>query len=137
MPTSTRSGWTRRPGPTVWRTASALTGGTLPRIATARAAARRRVWAAGRDPQFSVIDIDGTWVTAHSDKEGARPPDKHGDGFTPLLASPDATGGPLAIWWHPGACRFGQGGRPYPGAGRPAGPTPAGSWARCRHCADR
>ncbi len=55
------------------------------------------MWAAGRDPQFSVLDIDGTWVTAHSDTEEARPPYQHGFGFYPLLAPWDATGEPLAI----------------------------------------
>jgi len=88
--------------PTVWRTLTALTGETLTRIAAARAAARRRVWAAGLDPHFYVIDIDGTLVTAHSDKEGARPTYKRGFGFYPLLATLDATGEPLAIQLRPG-----------------------------------
>ena len=88
--------------PTVGRTLSALTGESLTRIAAARAAARRRVWAAGLDPHFYVIDIDGTLVTAHSDKEGARPTYKHGYGFYPLLATLDATGEPLAIQLRPG-----------------------------------
>ncbi|MGC8489929.1 MAG: hypothetical protein ACP5QO_17145 [Clostridia bacterium] len=42
--------------PMVWRMLTALTADPLTRIA-ARAAARRRVWAAGLDPQFYVIDI--------------------------------------------------------------------------------
>ncbi len=41
------------------------------RIAAARAGARRAAWAAGMDPGFYVIDIDGTLVDAHSEKEGA------------------------------------------------------------------
>ena len=49
-----------------------------------------------------MIDIEGTLVTAHSDKEGARPTDKHGYGFYPLLATWDATGEPLAIQLRPG-----------------------------------
>ena len=89
--------------PTVWRTLTALTEETLTRIAATRAAARRRVWAAGLDPHFSVIDIDGTLVTAHSDKERARPTYKHGYGFYLLLAILDAMGEPLAIQLRPGA----------------------------------
>jgi hypothetical protein len=88
--------------PTVWHLLTALTGETLTRIAAARAAARRRVWAAGLDPHCSVIDIDGTRVTVHSDKEGARPTDQHGCGFYPLLATRDETGEPLAIQLRPG-----------------------------------
>jgi hypothetical protein len=88
--------------PTVWRTLTTLTEETLTRIAAARAAARRRVWAAGLDPHCSVVDIDGTLVTAHSDKEGARPTYKRGFGFYPLLAPLDATGEPLAIQLRPG-----------------------------------
>jgi len=60
------------------------------------------VWAAGLDPHFSVIDIDGTLVTAHADKEGARPTDQRGFGFYPLLAPWDATGEPWAIQLRPG-----------------------------------
>ena len=55
------------------------------------------MWAAGLDPHFYVIDIDGTLVAAHSDKEGARPTYKHGYGFTLLLAPWDATGEQPAI----------------------------------------
>jgi hypothetical protein len=88
--------------PTVWRTPTALIAETLTRVAAARAAARRRVWAAGLDPHFDVIDIEGTVVTAHSDKEGARPTSKPGFGFSPLFATLDATGEPLAIPLRPG-----------------------------------
>ncbi len=88
--------------PTVWRTLEALTAEPLARVAAARAAARRRVWAAGLDPQFYVLDIDGTWVTAHSDKEGAAPTYKRGYGFYPLVATLDATGEPLAVLLRPG-----------------------------------
>jgi len=88
--------------PTVWRTLAALTAESLTRIAAARAAARRRVWAAGLDPGFYVIDVDGTLVTAHSEKEGAAPTYKHGYGFYPLVATLDATGEPLAALLRPG-----------------------------------
>ncbi len=82
--------------PTAWRTLESVDASALGRIATARAQARRRAWASGMDPGFYVIDIDGTLVTAHSEKEGAAPTYKHGFGFYPLLAYLDATGEPLA-----------------------------------------
>jgi hypothetical protein len=58
--------------PTAWR-AEAIDDAAQERIAEARAAARAKVWAAGADPGFYVIDFDGTLITAHSDKEGAAP----------------------------------------------------------------
>src|SRR4051794_5135908 len=67
--------------PTAWRTLEAVDDAALERIAVARAAARRRVWAAGADPGFYVIDFDGTLITAHSDKAGAQPTYKRGFGF--------------------------------------------------------
>lgn len=88
--------------PTAWRTLDAIDEAALARIATARAAARRRAWAAGMDPGFYVIDIDGTLVTAHSDKEEAAPTYKHGFGFYPLVAYLDRTGEPLAALLRPG-----------------------------------
>ena len=51
------------------------------RIASARAKARAKAWAAGLDPGFYVIDLDATLVGAHSEKEGAAPNYKHGFGF--------------------------------------------------------
>ena len=88
--------------PTAWRTLDAIDDAALERIAVARAQARRRAWAAGMDPGFYVIDIDGTLVTAHSDKEQAAPNYKHGFGFYPLLAYLDRTGEPLAALLRPG-----------------------------------
>ena len=88
--------------PTAWRTLEAIDAAALERIATARALARRRVWAAGADPGFDVIDIDATLVTAHSDKQGAAPTYKRGFGHHPLLAFLDATGEALAGILRPG-----------------------------------
>jgi hypothetical protein len=51
---------------TAWRTLRAVDEAALEQIASARAKARARAWAAGMDPGFYVIDIDGTLVTAHS-----------------------------------------------------------------------
>ena len=53
-------------GPTVWRTLEALTAEPLAHVATARAAARQRVWADGMDPGFDVIDIDGSGRRGHA-----------------------------------------------------------------------
>jgi len=88
--------------PTAWRTLDAIDPPALERIAAARAEARRRVWAAGADPGFYVIDFDGTLVTAHSEKEGAAPTYKRGFGHHPLLAFLDATGEALAGILRPG-----------------------------------
>jgi hypothetical protein len=88
--------------PTVWRTLEAVDAPALERVKAARAEARRRVWAAGADPGFYVIDIDATLVGAHSDKQGAAPTYKRGFGFHPLLAYLDATGEALAGLLRPG-----------------------------------
>ena len=88
--------------PTAWRTLEAVDDAALDRIAVARAAARRRVWAAGADPGFYVIDLDATLITSHSDKTGAAPTYKRGFGFHPLLAFLDGTGEALAGVLRPG-----------------------------------
>lgn len=88
--------------PTVWRTLEAIDADALERIGVARAEARRRVWAAGADPGFYVIDLDATLVGSHSEKEGAAPTYKRGFGFHPLLAYLDATGEALAGVLRPG-----------------------------------
>ena len=88
--------------PTAWRTLEAVDGAALARIATARAAAREQVWAAGADPKFYVTDFDATLITSHSDKTGAAPNYKKGFGFHPLLAFLDATGEALAGLLRPG-----------------------------------
>ena len=88
--------------PTAWRTLEAIDDAALNRIAQARAGARRRVWAAGADPGFYVIDLDATLITSHSDKAGAAPTYKRGFGFHPLLAFLDGTGEALAGILRPG-----------------------------------
>lgn len=88
--------------PTVWRSLEAVDAAALARINTARADARRRVWEAGADPGFYVIDLDATLVGSHSEKEGAAPTYKRGFGFHPLLAYLDATGEALAGVLRPG-----------------------------------
>lgn len=88
--------------PTVWRALSAVDEATLARIAQARARARAAAWAAGMDPGFYVIDIDGVLIDADSDKQYAAPTYKHGFGFYPLLAYLDGTGEALAGLLRPG-----------------------------------
>jgi hypothetical protein len=51
--------------PTAWRTLEAVDDDALDRIATARAEARAKAWAAGADPGFYVVDVDATLVTSH------------------------------------------------------------------------
>ena len=49
-----------------------------------------------------MIDIDGTLLDAHSDKQDATPTYKRGFGFYPILAYLDATGEALAGLLRPG-----------------------------------
>jgi hypothetical protein len=85
---------------TVRRTLNLADDRTLTRIAQARARTRKHVWKliadAGGFPDLEIagkilagwlfIDMDGTLVTAHSEKEGAAPTWKKGFGFHPLAA---------------------------------------------------
>jgi Transposase DDE domain group 1 len=88
--------------PTVWRVLDSIHIDGLRGIAAARAAARQLAWAAGAAPDEIVIDLDGTLVDAHSDKQDAAPTYKHGFGFYPILAYLDATGEALAGLLRPG-----------------------------------
>jgi hypothetical protein len=105
-------------GPTV-RRALDLAGAaaSLEKIARARAKARAHVWTliegmaagfpwlviAGKTlTGWLVIDMDGTLVTAHSDKEGAAPTWKKGYGFHPLGAWLANTRECLAMLLRPG-----------------------------------
>ena len=104
--------------PTISRLISTLAmdaPAVLKAIDTARAEARARVWrlAGEHAPTHGVsvrtplvIDVDATLVTAHSDKENAKPTFKKGYGFHPLCVFADhgheGTGEPLAILLRPG-----------------------------------
>ena len=88
--------------PTVWRVMDSIHCDGLRNIAAARAAARAEAWMAGAAPDEIVIDIDGTLLDAHSDKQGATPTYKRGFGFYPILAYLDATGEALAGLLRPG-----------------------------------
>jgi len=104
--------------PTVSRlvdTLAADANRALAAVESARAAARARVWhlAGDQTPDHKtdatsplIIDLDATLVTAHSDKEQARPTFKKGFGFHPLCAfvdhGQDGTGEPLHLMLRPG-----------------------------------
>ena len=99
--------------PTVWRTLASLTAAGLRRVDVARARARRHVWAqfptlpvsrvAGGDLGSTVVlDVDATLVTAHSEKEEARPTFKGGFGFHPLGVWCDNTSEWLTVMLRPG-----------------------------------
>jgi hypothetical protein len=60
------------------------------------------VWELAGAPERVTIDLDGTLLTAHSDKENAEPTYKRGYGFHPMLAYADETGEALAGELRPG-----------------------------------
>nr|WP_169701942.1 IS1380 family transposase [Janibacter terrae] len=82
--------------PTVWRALDEVTPGGSRKITTARARARRRVWAqlpqgvpaskvAGSDlADVIVLDVDATVVIAHSEKENAAATFKRTFGYHPI-----------------------------------------------------
>lgn len=104
--------------PTISRLISLLAADAptvLKAIDSARAEARTRAWllAGVQAPDHGVsmehpliLDVDATLVTAHSDKENAKPTFKKGYGFHPLCVfldhGPTGTGEPLAILLRPG-----------------------------------
>jgi hypothetical protein len=75
-------------------------------LRAARAQARSRAWQAGAHADgLLLVDIDGTLLQAHSDKQGAAGTYKGGFGFYPLLAfldRGDGTGEALAGVLRPG-----------------------------------
>jgi Transposase DDE domain group 1 len=102
---------------TVRRTLELADARTLDKIARARAGVRTHVWSLicarpGGFPWLEVagkvlagwlvIDLDGTLITAHSDKEGAAPTFKMGYGFHPLAAWLANTAESLAMLLRPG-----------------------------------
>ena len=102
---------------TIWRVLAGIDGAMLAEIRRARAVARDRAWlargeltgselpgsrAAGRLISQTVLDLDATLVTAHSDKEGAKDNFKGGFGYHPRGAWLDNTGEALAAVLRPG-----------------------------------
>ncbi len=73
---------------TVWRTFDQIGPVELRGIATARADARARAWAAGAGPAGDslIIDIDATLLVTRSNKQDAAPTYKRTFGHHPLLA---------------------------------------------------
>lgn len=71
-------------------------------IQDARVKARERVWAQGSRPDRVTIDIDGTLVNSHSEKQGAAGDFKGGFGFHPMLAYFDETSEAAAAVLRPG-----------------------------------
>jgi hypothetical protein len=91
---------------TAWRALAALDEPRLQAIRLARAQARRRVWQRAGGPRRVILDIDGTLVTAHSDKEGAAGTYKGGFGFHPLLCYEATSEEALAGLLRPGNAGF-------------------------------
>ena len=102
---------------TVRRTLELADPRTLDKFAWVRARVRAHVWSliAARPARFAwlaiagkvlagwlVVDLDGTLITARSDKEGAAPTFKMGYGFHPLGAWCANTGESLAMLLRPG-----------------------------------
>ncbi|MEX0849898.1 MAG: IS1380 family transposase [Gaiellaceae bacterium] len=87
---------------TAWRTLAALDERRLAVLRGARAEARTRVWEQAGAPERVILDLDGTLVTAHSDKEGAAGTYKGGFGFHPLLCYEAESGEALAGLLRPG-----------------------------------
>jgi hypothetical protein len=102
---------------TAWRALGEIDEQAREAIADARAAHRRRIWAAlmrreagfpwlqvaGRElTGWIVVDIDASVVESHSDKEGAAPSFKHIFGYHPLLCTCANTGENLAGMLRPG-----------------------------------
>jgi hypothetical protein len=75
---------------TAWRVVEQVAGDEhgLAGIRAARAHARGRAWTAGAHPEADllVVDVDGTLLDAHSDKQGAAGTYKGGYGCSPLVA---------------------------------------------------
>ena len=91
---------------TAWRIIAALGERRLRAIRAARAQARRRVWEQTGGPARVILDIDGTLLTAHSDKEAAAGTYKGGFGFHPLLCYESETEEALAGLLRPGNAGF-------------------------------
>ena len=88
--------------PTAWRTVTGMSFDAFTGCGRGAAAARARVWAVGRLPGTITSDFDASLVTAHSEKQDAKPTYKRGFGCHPLLCVLDETGEALAAINRPG-----------------------------------
>jgi hypothetical protein len=91
---------------TAWRLLAALDEERVRAIRVARAEVRQRVWEQAGRPRRGILDLDGTLVTAHSEKERAAGTYKGGFGFHPLLCYEAETGEALAGLLRPGNAGF-------------------------------
>ena len=89
---------------TVWRTINHVGPVELRGIATARAAARARAWAAGAGPNGDqlIVDLDATIILTKADKQDAAATYKRTYGHHPLLAICAETDEVLAAMLRPG-----------------------------------
>lgn len=87
---------------TAYRCVERLDARMLARMREARAVARAHAWSLAGGPERTILDIDATLVTAHSEKEGAAGTYKGGFGFHPLLCFEATTGEALAGTLRPG-----------------------------------
>jgi Transposase DDE domain group 1 len=89
---------------TGWRVIAALDETRLEQLRRARA--RAQVWEQAGAPARVILDLDGTLVTAHSEREGAAGTYKGGFGFHPLLCYEASSGEGLAGRLRPGNAGF-------------------------------
>lgn len=87
---------------TAHRVLKSIDGELLDGLREARARAPAAAWRAGARPEWIVLDIDATLITAHSDKEDAAGNWKGGFGFHPLLCFLDGSDEGLAGLLRPG-----------------------------------
>lgn len=80
--------------PTAWRVMNAITKQQLGAIATARAKARAKAWAAGARPEELILDLDATLIDSHSDRKQKAAPTYKGLRLPPgaLLPGRDRRG---------------------------------------------
>jgi hypothetical protein len=87
---------------TAFRVIDSIDQAGLERLRGAVALARARAWKLGARPAQTVLDVDATLTTAHSDKEQAQGNFKGGYGHHPLVCYLDGTGDALAGVLRPG-----------------------------------
>ena len=87
---------------TAFRTIDSIDEQCLARLREAVARPRTRAWQLGARPERTVLDIDATLTTAHSDKQEAKGNFKGGYGHHPLLCYLDGSGEALAGILRPG-----------------------------------
>ena len=89
---------------TAWRLVEKLSFDPefLGAVQDARLAARQQVWNISGRPDRVTIDLDGTLVNSHSEKEGAAGDFKGGFGFHPMMAFIDETSEAAAAVLRPG-----------------------------------